>query len=105
TERCADREPAARLGQGGSCGGDQFIRIGTGQVEVHAELVAAEPVGAAGSVDRATQPLSQTREQLVSGRMTECVVVRLEAVEVEKQEQGAIGNIRVLLECRAQIGG
>ena len=72
---------------------------------MHAELVAAQPVGTAHTVDRATEPLSQTREQLVSGQMPESVVVRLEAVEVEKQEHGATGNIHVLLECRAQIGG
>ncbi len=70
-----------------------------------AELIAAESVRTADPVDRATEPPTQPSQQLVSRQVAERVVVGLEAVEVEQQEQGGIGELRVPLERRPEIGG
>ena len=54
----------------------------------HAELVAAEPVGAAVRLRRPSASFAaETGEQGVARRMAEGVVVALEAVEVEEREQ------------------
>ena len=53
----------------------------------HAELVAAEPVGAAVAVHRVRQPLAEPHQQPVAGGVAEGVVVLLEAVEVEQHQR------------------
>src|SRR5207247_3971515 len=53
----------------------------------HAELVAAEPVGATLALDRGVEPVRDASEQGVAGRVAERVVVRLEAVEVEDDQR------------------
>ena len=86
-ERGAHRELRAGLGQRGGGPRDQLIRRHPAQVQVSAELIAAESIRLPHSVHRSLQPASETREQLVAGQVAERVVVVLEAVEVEQQEQ------------------
>ena len=55
-----------------------------------ADLVAAEPVGAAVAGDCVGEPARDTTEQRVAGGVAERVVVGLEAVEVEDDENDRI---------------
>ena len=84
-----DREPVAVLGErGGRPELDLRARAGVGQ---HAELVAAEAIGAPVGLNAALECLAQAREQRVAGKVAEGVVVVLEAVEVEEQEHRRVG--------------
>ena len=60
------------------------LQPGRPRVDDDAELVAAEPVGAAVAVHGVREPLAEPHQQAVAGGVAEGVVVLLEAVEVEQ---------------------
>jgi hypothetical protein len=62
----------------------EFPRIGA--AENDRELVAAEPGDGASAVDGRAQPVADLDEQGVAGAVTERIVDRLEAVEIEDEE-------------------
>ena len=64
-------------------------------IEQHAELVAAQAIGAAVARDRGVEVGAQALQQRVAGGVAEGVVVLLEAVEVEERERAAVGAGRV----------
>jgi len=75
------------LGEGGLGSGDGRVDAVVADGGQDAELVAAEPVGAAAKAHGGRQRGTEPGQQGVPGWMPEGVVVGLEAVEVEQHEQ------------------
>ena len=82
-----DLEALAALGERGRAGREQRVDARPGPADQRAELVAAQPVGAARPGDGVGEPRGQPHEQLVAGGVAEGVVVLLEAVEVEEEQR------------------
>ena len=68
--------------------GDHLAPMSVGGVEQHGELVAAEPRRGVCRAHRALHAATDLGEHLVADRVTECVVDRLEVVEIEEQHGG-----------------
>ena len=65
----------------------KIVRLAVLDAGQHAELVAAESVGATLAVDRRAEPARDASEQRVARGVAERVVVRLESVQVEDDER------------------
>jgi hypothetical protein len=86
TERAADREALALLGERARREGCEAVRGSTGDLGDDAELVAAHAVRGPDPLHRAVQTLAEPGEQRIPGQMAERIVVLLEAVEVEQRQ-------------------
>src|SRR5581483_383420 len=82
-----DREALAALAEARRGRGADPVEVDQRAVEEDAELVAAEAERLAAIAHGAAEPRAQAGEQHVAGAVAERVVVRLEAVEVEQQQQ------------------
>ena len=71
--------------------GEQARVVGVAEAAEHHELVSAEAGDGVGLPHSARQPPGDLDEHLVAGLMPECVVDRLEVVEVDEQEGDATG--------------
>jgi hypothetical protein len=82
---------------------DLARRHHVGAAQDRGELIAAEPRHAVGRAQSAAQRVAEPRDHGVAGRVAVRVVDRLEAVDVEQQQDAAAGRARRQVELALQL--